>query len=260
MHMYNEIATDAFAQKKNLITEIDARIKIVFVVIALIINLISVNIWASVGISCLCFITLLLVRIPPRLILLRLAMPLVMAVVVLITQIFLYGTTPLFIIDMHWWHLTGYEEGLARGILILWRVIAGISLVLFLSLTTPAYKLFQAASWFKLPGTFIELILLTYRYIFVLLDEVITIRDAQKTRLGYYGWRKSMKSLSVLGGTLLLRSYDRAERVFEAMLVRGYTGTHSIRYYDKLYRTDYLVIASLAVILSFLYFLGQWQI
>lgn len=260
MSLKDKLFSDVFAHKENLITRIDARIKIVFIVIALLVNLLSENIWTPVCIAGLCLIALLSIRIPFRLILLRFAIPLVMAMVVLITQIFLYGITPLFTIDMHWWQLTGYEEGLTRGILILWRVIAGISLVLFLSMTTPAHKLFRAASWFKIPGIFIELALLTYRYIFVLIDEVITIRDAQKARLGYIGWKRSMNSLSILGGTLLLRAYDRAEHVYEAMLVRGYTGDNRIDYYERLYRTDYLAIALLTAILTCLYFLGRLQI
>lgn len=251
----NEISADIFAQKTNWVTEIDVRIKMAFTLAAILVNLSFASIWPSAGIAAFCFITLLVIKIPPRVLLMRLLVPLVMAVVVAITQLFLNGNTPLFSIRIL--HLTGYQEGLSSGLLIMWRVIAGGSLVLFLSMSTPANKLFSAAGWFKMPRILVELALLIYRYIFVLLDEVTTMRDAQRVRLGYHNWRQSMNSVSVLGGSLILRAYDRAERVFEAMLVRGYTGYNRVTYAEKLRRKDYLAIVVFTSILVALLFMGK---
>ena len=108
-----------------------------------------------------------------------------------------------------------------------------------------------------MPKTFIELTLLVYRYIFVLLEEILAIRDAQKVRLGYHNWRKSMRSIGVLGGSLTLFAYDRAERVFEAMVVRGYTGAMAITYTGRLNRKDYITAVCLLAVLAALYFIGQ---
>ena len=102
-----------------------------------------------------------------------------------------------------------------------------------------------------------ELALLVYRYIFVLLEEIITIKDAQKVRLGYCNWRQSLRSLGILGGSLILRAYDRAERVFEAMVARGYTGTMTITYTKHFGRRDFIVAVCLSTILAILYFVGQ---
>jgi len=248
------IYADTCAQKRKLVAEVDARIKIIFVLSGILVNLLSSNVWTSIGLSAFCILTLLCTAIPLRLLLTRLAMPLGMAVVVAITQLFLQGTTPLFTVQ--YLHLTGYKEGLAQGILIMWRVVAGGGLVLFLSLSTPANKLFLAAGWFRMPQLLVELALLIYRYIFVLLEEMVTMRDAQKIRLGYHGWRQSMNSLSVLGGSLILRAYDRAERVFEAMLVRGYTGDSRIAVSERLHGIDYLATAVFAAVIAGLYCLG----
>jgi len=180
--------------------------------------------------------------------------------VVLITQIFFYGTTPLFTIPFWGFHLRGYEEGLARGFLIVCRVIGGVSLILFLSMSTPANRLLLAASWFRLPKVFIELALLTYRYIFVLIEEAIAIRDAQRVRLGYRNWQQSMRSLSILGSSLILHAYDRAERVFEAMTVRGYTGTMTISYTENFVRRDFMAATCLSIVLVVFYLVGQLRI
>ncbi|MFC1943841.1 cobalt ECF transporter T component CbiQ [Chloroflexota bacterium] len=253
----SSVFSDVFAHKENLVTGIEARTKIAFIAVALLVNLLSPTIYTPIGIAFFCFTTLLAIKIPPKLLLLRLAMPLMMAVAVLITQIFFYGTTPMFTISFWGWHLIGYEEGLARGFLIMFRVIGGVSLILFLSMSTPTNKLFLAASWFRLPKIFIELTLLVYRYIFVLIAEVVTIRDAQKVRLGYHNWHQSMRSVGVLGGSLILRAYDRAERVYEAMSARGYSGTIPIEYTEPFSKKDLVTVICLSTVLAIFYLMGQ---
>jgi cobalt/nickel transport system permease protein len=250
----SDIFSDVFAHKENLITGIEARTKIVFTILALAINLVSPSVYTPLAIAVFCLATLLAIKIPPRLLLLRLTMPLVMAAVVLITQIFFYGTTPLFTVPFL--GLVGYEEGLAHGLLIMCRVIGGVSLILFLGMSTPAHKLLLAARWFRLPRVFIELSLLIYRYIFVLIEEAITIKDAQRVRLGYGSWRQGMRSVGTLGGILVLRAYDRAERVFEAMIARGYTGALSVNYAGHFGRKDFIAVVGLSSVLVIIYLVG----
>jgi cobalt/nickel transport system permease protein len=253
----SSIFSDVFAYRENLVTGIEARTKIVFTVVALLINLLSPTIYTPVAITFFCLVTLTVVGIPPKLLLLRLAIPLMMAGVVLITQIFFFGTTALFTIPLWGFHLVGYAEGLSRGFLIMCRVVGGVSLILFLSMSTPANKLLLAATWFRAPKIFVELALLMYRYIFVLLEEMMTIKDAQKVRLGYRSWRHTMRSLSILGGSLILRAYDRAERVFGTMTARCYTGAMTITYTGHFSRKDFITAACLSTILLILYLIGR---
>jgi cobalt/nickel transport system permease protein len=255
-----EVFSESFTQKENLVTGIEARTKIAFIAVALLINLLSPTIYTPMGIAFFCLATLLTIKIPPKLLLLRIAMPLVMAVVVLVTQIFFYGKTPLFTISFWEWHLIGYEDGLAHGLLIMFRVVGGVSLILLLSLSTPTNKLFLAASWFRVPKIFIELTLLVYRYIFVLIEEVVAIRDAQKVRLGYHNWHQSIRSLGVLGGSLILRAYDRAGRVYEAMSARGYRGSLPIEYTEPFSRKDLVTVICLSPVLVIFFFLGRLSI
>lgn len=248
--------SDVFAQKVNIVTGLEARTKLIFTALALVINLVSPNIYTPISFACFSLITLLSIRVPVKVLLLRLAMPLAMAGVVLITQIFFFGETVMFTIPLRGFSLAGYEEGLARGLLIMSRVIGGVSLVLLLSMSTPADKLFVAAAWFRMPSTFIELSLLVYRYIFVLIEEFAIMKDALRVRLGFHSWRRSMKSFSVLGACLILRAYDRAERVFETMLVRGYAGAR-VNYIQVFTRKDGLAALCLGVILAGFYMIGR---
>jgi cobalt/nickel transport system permease protein len=126
-------------------------------------------------------------------------------------------------------------------------------------MSTPMNKLLLAATWFRVPKIFVELALLVYRYIFVLLEEIVTIKDAQRIRLGYHNWRRSMGSLGVLGGSLILRTYDRAERVFDAMIARGYSGTMTVSYTEHFGRKDFITAVCLSAILVILYLIGQFR-
>jgi cobalt/nickel transport system permease protein len=253
----DDILADAFAQRDNPVTGIDARTKIAFTVGALITNLLSMSIFTPIAIATLCLTTLIVIRIPPRLLTLRLVIPMLMAVVVLITQIFLHGTTPLFTVSFWGFNIAGYEEGLARGLSIICRVIGGVSLILFLGMTTPANKLLLAASWFRIPKIFIELSLLVYRYIFVLIEEALAIREAQKVRLGYHNWHQSMQSVAIMASSLIFRAFDRAERVFESMVARGYTGSMAFGYTEHFDRKDFITATVLGMLLAIFYVTGQ---
>lgn len=260
MSLENKVFSDVFAQRQNLITAIEARTKIAFVAIALVINLVSPTIYTPLSIALFCIAALLAIKIPPGLILLRLTIPLFMVVIVLITQIFFYGVTPLFTIVLWGFHLVGYAEGMDRGVLIMSRVIGGVSLILFLSMSTPINKLLMAARWFRVPKLFVELTLLVYRYIFVLIEETVAIKNAQKVRLGYRNWRQSINSVGILGGSLILRIYDRADRIFDAMIVRGYTGTMEVNYRPTFSRKDYLAAFGLGAILVIFYLSGRMSV
>jgi cobalt/nickel transport system permease protein len=47
---------------------------------------------------------------------------------------------------------------------------------------------------------------------------------AQRVRLGYCGLKRSLNSLGVLSGVVIVKSLEQAQRTHEAMLARGYKG------------------------------------
>lgn len=256
--MFTQASTliDTCARKNNFLSRIDARTKMAFVLLSLILNILLPGIVVPLGLAILSLALLLTIRMPGRLLLLRLTIPLTMAAVLLVTQVFLTGSTPLFHMDIAGLSITGYVEGLKNGILTVGRVLAGVSLILLLSMSTPADKLFKAALWFRVPTVVIEISLLIYRYIFVMGDELMLMQSAQQVRLGYHNWRQSMKSVSTLGACLILRAYDRAERVFESMLVRGYGQVQPTPEMDFSWE-DGCVALLMGLILAGFYFIGQ---
>jgi cobalt/nickel transport system permease protein len=78
-----------------------------------------------------------------------------------------------------------------------------------------------------------------YRYVFVLTDEVLRMKRARDSR-GYQGrWLWQAAVVGRMIGTLFLRSYERGERVYLAMLARGFEGRMPFSEHARLRAADY---------------------
>lgn len=106
---------------------------------------------------------------------------------------------------------------------IVMRAVLTVTAAIILVATTGFQALCEALEKFKLPTIFILQLLFLYRYIFVLADEGVRIARARQLRA--CGQRNlGMRHFGSLAGQLLLRTWERAERIHMAMLARGFSG------------------------------------
>jgi len=120
--------------------------------------------------------------------------------------------------------------GVSRtGLLLFWNVMIKATITIMalsvLSLTTAFSDLTAAIEYFRVPRIFTMLAGFTYRYIFVLVDEFGRMKRARDSRLYGGKWLWHAKVIGQMIGTIFLRSYERAERVYVAMVSRGFDGT-----------------------------------
>ncbi|HEY3319120.1 MAG TPA: cobalt ECF transporter T component CbiQ [Planctomycetota bacterium] len=219
-----ELFSDIMACRETLFSRIDARVRLIGALSALVAVLCSTQPILPLavliaGVSCM-----LLLRLPLKLTLLRLAAPLMIVSILVLLQTFMYGSRPLWSFACAGITFTAREEGAWRGALLGSRVLGAVSVMLLLSSVTPAHQIFHALRWMGAPKTWVEVALLMYRYVFVLLDEAADVETAQRVRLGYTGVRRSLSSLGALSGTVLVRSLDQSQRTHQAMMLRGYKG------------------------------------
>ncbi len=186
-----------------------------------------------------------------------LAGPLGLAVVVCLLRAFMIGVMPLVSFDVGPWRLILTSEGLMDGGLIASRVLGSMSVIVVLCAATPAGGIFAALRWARLPRTWVELAMLMYRYIFTLFDQALSVLSAQKIRLGYAGLRRSLRSMGALGGVVLLRSIDQAEKTHEAMVVRGYEGLLPIPAPPALRAKDMSLLGGCLAAIGLAYFLAE---
>jgi cobalt/nickel transport system permease protein len=126
-------------------------------------------------------------------------------------------------------------------------VIASILLIA----TTGIDKLAVAMRMLYIPKIFVLQLLLTYRYISVLMEEVSRMLRAYSLRApGQKGIE--IKAWGSFAGQLLLRTFDRAQRVYESMSLRGFTGEFNTGNILKVSFKDYayLVLWSLFFIIA----------
>ena len=87
--------------------------------------------------------------------------------------------------------------------------------------TTPIDSLCAALRKLHVPGILVTLLLLTYRYIGVMLEQVSVMTEAYRLRApGQKGLHISAWGSFL--GQLLLRSMDRAEELYSSMVLRGF--------------------------------------
>ena len=98
----------------------------------------------------------------------------------------------------------------------------------------------KALEHLKIPAVFVQMILFSYRYLFVFLMEISRMNTAMKTR--NFEKKLDLHTFKTTGnfvGTLLVRSFERTERIYQAMLSRGYKGK-IITFFDyQLTKRDY---------------------
>jgi cobalt/nickel transport system permease protein len=127
--------------------------------------------------------------------------------------------------------LTITGAGVARFAAILLKSWLAVQVAFILSMTTPFTDLLWALDCLHVPGTLVAIISFMYRYLFTLQDEAVRLLRARTARSGALSGQRSGGRLiwraQVAGGmvgNLFLRSYERSERVYAAMLARGYSG------------------------------------
>lgn len=106
---------------------------------------------------------------------------------------------------------------------ILIRFTLTVSAALVLVASTGMYRLGAGLERLGVPGLFVTQLLFLYRYLFVVADEGSRLVRSVNVRAGGAG-ALSLRVYGSLVGHLLLRSMDRAERVYRAMSSRGFEG------------------------------------
>ncbi len=232
---------EPFSEGASLVHRLDPRGKIVVAALfAILIATATTYAAALVGLA-LALLYLALARLPLRKVLIRLLM-------VNSFIFFLWLILPLTYPGDPLWRfgpLSATREGLVFTGLITLKSNAIIIGLIALLATVPVVTLGQALHQMRVPDKLSHLLLFTYRYIYVFEQEYRRLVQAMKIR----GFRPrtnlhTYRSYAYLAAMLLVRSFDRAERVFQAMLCRGFNGTfYSLRTFSW-QRRDHLFLAA----------------
>lgn len=111
------------------------------------------------------------------------------------------------------WSIGVTQDSVGRALEVSGHAVAGTSAVLLLAMTTPMIDILSGLRRLRVPQACIDVAAVMYRFLFVLLVSVHTIRQSQSSRLGYSSPQRSMHSAGLLTAAVLVKSWDRASRL-----------------------------------------------
>lgn len=148
---------------------------------------------------------------------------------------------------------TAYLPGTIRFASIVLRTWLAVQAAILLAATTPFPDMLWAMSNLRVPAPLVAVVGFMYRYLFLAGDEALRMIRARTARSA---WARGQRRPSIVWqgrvtgnmvGSLFLRSIERSERVYDAMLARGYDGQVRSLVRFHLRRQD---VAALAVTLA----------
>lgn len=114
-----------------------------------------------------------------------------------------------------------YEEGLYHGFGVILRVYCDVTWLAITMITIPFNQILKALRWYRVPTILVDTLALMYRYAFLLHEEFTRMNMAALSRGGRNSQWQTIKTLSRITAQIFMRTYDRSERIFQAMVARG---------------------------------------
>ncbi len=162
--------------------------------------------------------------------------------------------------------LTITQQGLTLFLSISIKSWISIQAALLLATTTLFPDILMAMRSLGLPRLMVAIVGLMWRYLFVIVDEVLRLLRARASRSGVSPspglkpggsllWRARVTGS--MAGSLLLRSIERSDRIYNAMLSRGYDGEVRSLSHPALRPLDWIVLVALLALLISLVALGR---
>ncbi len=209
---------DKFSSLESKIHKLSTFSKIIFIALLVILNLFTSSL---LKLAMIFFLILALIRaakLPLRTLLKISLYPLFFALIFALSQIG-YGILPLI------------------SLLRAWNISL---LILFLFSTTNYLKIFSLIG--KISSTLSTLLFLTYRFFFLLLEEIENRIKAAKCRNAFISFSKSIKNAGLIASQILISSIEKSEKMYKALLVKGFTGRIKLAEREEFKLKDLLFI------------------
>ncbi|MDX9990940.1 MAG: cobalt ECF transporter T component CbiQ [Anaerolineales bacterium] len=181
-----------------------------------------------------------------------------------LSAIFMPGGKPLAEWTLGPIQLIPTEAGLLRFASIMLRSWLSVQAGILLIAVTQFPDMIHAFEHLRVPALLTTIVAFLYRYLFVLTDEVMRLMRAREARSaalpglksgGTVFWRARITGN--MAGQLFLRSYERSDRIYNAMLARGYRGQLRTLRAHVLTRRDWLILGLALFLLLFLQLLAR---
>lgn len=269
MHIH---ALDTYRAGQSLVHRLDARVKLVVAVLLILTAaLLPERSWLAYGLLQALLVGVTLAsRVGFGLVQRRAAVALPFTLAAL-TVVFVTPGRVLFSIPLPGGLWAVSDAGLLRFLSIIVRSYLSIQAAVLLAATTQFPALLQAMRAVGVPRTLVAIGSFLYRYLFVLADEAQRLLRAREARSahppekrrarrpgGSLSWRARVTG--GMAGSLFIRSYERSERIYTAMLARGYDGEIRSFSLPAMRPVDWLWGAAAILALAVILLLSRWGV
>jgi cobalt/nickel transport system permease protein len=201
--------------------------------------------WWTWAIYSLAIVSLLLLsRITLSVLLKRIAVEFAFVGVVLLGTLFRDGGEVIWA----WEFLRITTTGLTVLGSVMLKALLSLMMLNLLTLTTSVPALLHGLSELRTPPILVATIASMYRYLGVLMGEFNTMRRAAACRnlTSNRRWQRLVIGNTI--GSLFIRTYDRGERIYHAMLSRGYRGTFPVEKVPPGGRRDIVALSLILIV------------
>lgn len=222
---------DVYCRRESGVHGLDARVKLVLALLFVVsVALLPERAWLAYGLlTALALFVIMVSRLGMALVQRRAAVVLRFALAA-IAMVFTTPGASVLTVSILGREISATVAGLARFAGVLLKSWLSVQMAVVLTASTPFPDLLRAMQSLGFPKVMVTTLGLAYRYIFVIGDEAQRMMRARAARSGATrgsGGRGILWRAQVAGemaGSLFLRSIERSERIYDAMVARGFDG------------------------------------
>lgn len=242
---------DDIASGDSIIHNLNGSVKLISAIIIIVFTVFSQQIIVPIIMEIFLLLILYLSKVSIKDAFKRISLLLPFGGAIIIFQPFIHPGNVLWAYS--WIQIT--DIGLNWAILLFGRLITSLTAIVILSSTSPMQEIVASFRKLKMPKELAMILSITVRFLFVFIDELTTIRNAQKSRnfnihskLVPYRW--IVRQVGYTIAMMFLKSYEQGERVHKSMISRGFSDTSQL-FNEKthLEKSDYIYLISIITLL-----------
>lgn len=242
---------DDIASGDSIIHNLNGPVKLISAIIIIVFTVFSQQIIVPIIMEIFLLLILYLSKVSIKDAFKRIALLLPFSGAIIIFQPFIHPGNVLWAYS--WIQIT--DTGLNWAILLFGRLITSLTAIVLLSSTSPMQEIVASFRKLKMPKELAMILSITVRFLFVFIDELTTIRNAQKSRnfnihskLVPYRW--IVRQVGYTIAMMFLKSYEQGERVHKSMISRGFSDTSQLfNEKTQLEKSDYIYLISIITIM-----------
>ena len=224
-HKHGEGYSIDFYAYSSKIRDWSAEFKVYFSILTLILCIVLNNPYVSVAvIITMAYITVIKGKLPLTEYLSVLLIPITFILLSSFTIAIDFSTKPIGQYNLHlgFFYISTSTIKLKKMMFLILKVFACISALEMMTLSTPVSEIICVLRKVHMPKIIIELMSLIYRYIFILMDVSIKMKNSAKSRQGYCDFKTSFYTFGSIASNILIISLKKANSYYDAMEARCY--------------------------------------